>query len=159
VLRFGSEGYLHRSLKHTRSADAVDIADAATKGAGDLAEIRSQSSVWLTECRCIGHVKGIEAGFERGLAEDREALEERHVVREIAGATELVALRVPKCAWIGVAGRVGDAGCGRRKRSWIEPGNSRTAAAGDAMRDLVRGSLIDRLGGSRRRTGCLNRKR
>jgi hypothetical protein len=46
VLLLGSEAYLHRCLEHARTTDAVDIAYATAQCAGDLAEVRSKSSVW-----------------------------------------------------------------------------------------------------------------
>src|SRR6202020_1788483 len=85
----GLKAYLHRCLEHTRATDAVDIAHAAAQGAGDLAKVRPESSVWQAKGGSIGHVEGIEAGFQRRLAVYREPLEERHVVREVSGATEL----------------------------------------------------------------------
>ena len=57
--RSGSESYLHRRLEDTRTADTVDIANAAAEGARNLSEIASKRSIRQTECRSIGQVEGI----------------------------------------------------------------------------------------------------
>ena len=86
-------------LQNARAADTVDVADAATEGRGDLTEVRSDRGGGQGEGRCVGHVEGVEAGFEvRRLAINREDLEEGEVVRDVRRPTELIAAAIAEHA-------------------------------------------------------------
>jgi len=143
------EAYLHCRLKDTRTADAVDIADAAAQRAGDLTERRRSRGIGAagqTECRGIGLVEGIEPSLKSRLPEHGKALEERHVVRKVGGSAELVAVRSAESASDGVAGRVRGASRGCRKGSRIEPRSLTCRHSADIMRDLERACEISCLG-------------
>ena len=92
-------------LQNARATDTVDIADAAAEGRGDLTEIRSERPVGQAEGRCVGHVEGVEAGFEvRRLAINREDLEEGEVIRDVRRPAELTAARIAEHAGNRVGG-------------------------------------------------------
>ena len=81
IIDYGMEGKFVRSecefdggLQNARAADTVDVADAAAEGRGNLTEVRSDRGGGQAEGRCVGHVEGVEAGFQVRLAINREGL-------------------------------------------------------------------------------------
>ena len=144
-------------LQNTGAADTVDVADAAAEGRGDLTQVRSDRTVGQTKGRRVGHVEGVEAGFQVRLTINREGLGEGEVVRDVRRSAELVAARIAERASNRVGGRVRCAFRRCSKAGRVEPsGSARTV---HIMRDLERRDQIARLRGARGRAGAGNVER
>ncbi len=120
-------------LEGTTPANAVDASLSAAEGAGNLPEVSGgdAAAVGIVELGCIAELEGFDAGFEGGLAEQIEALEERDVVLDIARSAELVPARVAQPDVGRGTGGTGAAG-GLGERCRVEP----VSVGADAVRDL-----------------------
>jgi len=132
-------------LEGTTPANAVDASLSAAEGAGNLPEVSGSdaAAVGIVELGCIAELEGFDAGFEGGLAEQIEALEERDVVLDIARSAELVPARVAQPDVGRGTGGTGAAG-GLGERCGVEP----VSVGADVVRDLEWCDKVCGLGGA-----------
>src|SRR5580704_1257053 len=113
-----SEAECSRELQCTAASDAVDSGAAADR-AGDLSE-RSAAigAVRTVELRGVAELKGVSTELETKALLDREGLEERDIVLNVAGTVIRVAADIADrcavfdgaCACLGTAGRLSKGG-------------------------------------------------